>query len=89
MNSPVFKDEFQLMYSYLQIVNIETDEDITGLNFFTNTIRKQQYLRYDSTFIITSPLLFGNILDGPYRPVADTTLQLHGKVLTKKDNIHN
>ena len=84
MNSPVFKDEFQLMYSYLQIVNVETDEDITGLNFFTNTIRKQQYLRYDSTFIITSPLLFGNILDGPYRPVADTTLQLHGKVLTEK-----
>ena len=41
MNSPVFKDIFQLMYSYLQIVNIETDEDITGLNFFTDTIRKQ------------------------------------------------
>ena len=33
MNSPVFKDLFQLIYSYLQIVNIETDEDITGLNF--------------------------------------------------------
>ena len=84
MNSPVFKDEFQLMYSYLQIVNIETDEDITGLNFFTNTIRKQQYIRYDSTFIITSPLLFGPIIEGPFRPVADTTLQLHGKVLTEK-----
>ena len=33
MNSPVFKDLFQLIYSYLQIVNIETDEDITGLIF--------------------------------------------------------
>jgi len=84
MNSPVFKDIFQLMYSYLQIVNIETDEDITGLNFFTDTIRKQTYIRYDSTFIITSPLLFGDILAAPGRPVADTTLQLHGKVLTEK-----
>ena len=84
MNSPVFKDEFQLMYSYLQIVNVETDEDITGLNFFTDTIRKQQYLRYSHTFIITSPLIFGDILDGPYRPVADSTLQLHGQVLTEK-----
>ena len=84
MNSPVFKDEFQLMYSYLQIVNIETDEDITGLNFFTNTIRKQQYLRYSHSFIITSPLIFGDILDGPYRPVADSTLQLHAQVLTEK-----
>ena len=84
MNSPVFKDIFQLMYSYLQIVNIETNEDITGLNFFTDTIRKQTYIRYDSTFIITSPLLFGDILAAPGRPVADTTLQLHGKVLTEK-----
>ena len=84
MNSPVFKDEFQLMYSYLQIVNIETDEDITGLNFFTNTIRKQQYLRYSHSFIITSPLIFGDILEGPYRPVADSTLQLHAQVLTEK-----
>ena len=84
MNSPVFKDEFQLMYSYLQIVNIETDEDITGLNFFTNTIRKQQYLRYSHSFIITSPLIFGDILGGPNRPVADSTLQLHAQVLTEK-----
>ena len=84
MNSPVFKDEFQLTYSYLQIVNIETDEDITGLNFFTNTIRKQQYLRYSHSFIITSPLIFGDILGGPNRPVADSTLQLHAQVLTEK-----
>ena len=84
MNSPVFKDEFQLMYSYLQIVNVETDEDITGLNFFTNTIRKQQYLRYSHSFIITSPLIFGDILGGSNRPVADSTLQLHAQVLTEK-----
>ena len=55
MNSPVFKDLFQYVYSYFQIVNIETDEDITGLNFFTNHIRKQVYTRYDESFIIASP----------------------------------
>ena len=83
MNSPVFKDIFQLIYSYIQIINIETDEDITGLNFFTNTIRKQQYTRYDESFIITSPLLFGDILTTG-GPIADVTLQLAAKVLTEK-----
>ena len=83
MNSPVFLDLFQMVYSYLQIVNIETDEDITGLNFFTNTIRKQQYTRYDETFIISSPLLYGNILKTG-GPIIDVTLQLAAKVLTEK-----
>ena len=84
MNSPVFKDIMQFMFSYLQIVNIETDEDITGLNFFSDNIRKQQYTRYENSFIITSPLLYGDILEGPRRPIADVTLQLAAKVLTEK-----
>jgi len=83
MNSPVFKDIFQLIYSYIQIVNIETDEDITGLNFFTDSIRKEQYTRYDESFIITSPLFFGDILRTG-GPIADVTLQLAAKVLTEK-----
>ena len=83
MNSPVFKDIFQLIYSYIQIVNIETDEDITGLNFFTDTIRKEQYTRYDESFIITSPLFYGDILRTG-GPIADVTLQLAAKVLTEK-----
>ena len=84
MNSPVFKDLFQLIYSYLQIINIETDEDITGLNFFTDTIRRQQYTRYENSFLIASPLLFGDVFEKPLRPIADVTLQLHAKVLTQK-----
>lgn len=83
MNSPVFKDLFQLIYSYLQIVNIETDEDITGLNFFTDHIRKQQYIRYENSFLIASPLLYGDIFKTG-GPIADVTLQLHAKVLTQK-----
>ena len=83
MNSPVFKDIYQLIYSYIQIVNIETDEDITGLNFFTEHIRKEQYTRYDESFIITSPLFYGDILISG-GPIAEVTLQLAAKVLTEK-----
>ena len=84
MNSPVFLGLYQLVYSYIQIVNIETDEDITGLNFFTDTIRRQQYTRYENSFLIASPLLFGDVFEKPLRPIADVTLQLHAKVLTQK-----
>ena len=84
MNSPVFSDLFQLIYSYIQIVNIETDEDITGLNFFTDHIRKETYTRYEESFLIASPSFYGDPLTNPYAPIADVTLQLHGKVLTEK-----
>ena len=84
MNSPLFKELFQLIYAYLQIVNIETDEDITGLNFFTDSIDKKQFLRYDNSFIIASPTLYGDIFSRPGIPIADVTLQLSAKVLTEK-----
>ena len=83
MNSPVFKDMYQVMYSYLQIVNIETDEDITGLNFFTDTIRKEQYMKYEESFLIPTPLFYGDILQTG-GPICDVTLQLSSKVLTQK-----
>ena len=83
MNSPVFKDLYQLIYSYLQIVNIETDEDLSGLNFFTDTIRREQYIKYDHSFLIASPKFYGDILETG-GPIADVYLQLDAKVLTQK-----
>ena len=83
MNSPVFKDLYQLIYSYLQIVNIETDEDLSGLNFFTDTIRREQYIKYDQSFLIASPKFYGDILETG-GPIADVYLQLDAKVLTQK-----
>ena len=83
MNSPVFLGLYQLIYSYLQIVNIETDEDITGLNFFSDHIRKEQYMKYENSFLIASPLFYGDILQTG-GPVADVYLQLAAKVLTQK-----
>ena len=84
MNSPVFSDLFQFIYSYIQIVNIETDEDITGLNFFSDHIRKETYTKYEDSFIIASPSFYGDPLTNPNAPIADVTLQLHAKVLTEK-----
>ena len=84
MNSPVFSGLFQFIYSYIQIVNIETDEDITGLNFFSDHIRKQTYTRYEHSFIIASPFIYGDPLTNPNAPIADVTLQLAAKVLTEK-----
>ena len=83
MNSPVFHQLYQLIYSYIQIVNIETDEDITGLNFFTNTIRREQYTKYDESFLIASPLFYGDISQTG-GPICDVYLQLSAKVLTEK-----
>ena len=83
MNGPVFKDLYQLTFSYIQIVNIETDQDITGLNFFTDYIRRQVYTRYEESFLIASPQFYGDILVTGY-PVAESTLQLAAKVLTEK-----
>ena len=84
MNSPVFLGLYQLVYSYIQIVNIETDEDITGLNFFTDTIRKEQYTKYENSFIIASPKIEYDMLSIPGIPVAEFTLQLAAKEKKKK-----
>ena len=82
MNSPVFRSIFQFVYSYFQIVNIETDEDISGLNFFSDNIRKEVYTKYDDSFIIASPPIYGPVEMGG--PVVDVYLQLAAKVLTEK-----
>ena len=55
----------------------------TKINFFTDHTRKQIYTRYDESFIIASPLFYGDILISG-APIADATLQLAAKVLTEK-----
>ena len=86
LNSPVFLEMFQLIYSYIQLVKIETDEDITGLNFFTDHIREQTYSRYDETFIIASPLFYGDVLISG-GPVIDVTFQLACKSFNREKTI--
>ena len=42
------------VYSYLQVINVETDEDIFGFGT-SNNIRKGKYLKYDQSQILYSP----------------------------------
>ena len=76
-----FKDLFQNIYTHLQIIVIETDEDILGFNYFAN-IRKEKYLKYDESFVHVSPS-FGDIYEENGK-FCSVTIQLAGKVLTQK-----
>ena len=42
------------VYSYLQVINIETDEDIVGLGT-SNNMRRGKYLKYDQSQMLYSP----------------------------------
>ena len=52
--SPIYKNIYQKIYAYLQIVIKDTDKDFIGLkNFWENNIEK--YLKYEESWIISSP----------------------------------
>ena len=76
-----FKNLLQNIYTHLQIVNIETDEDILGFKDFAN-IRKEKYLKYDESFVHVAPAVSDIYkIGGSFCTV---TIQLAGKVLTQK-----
>ena len=50
----VSSDFYMDVYSYLQVINIETDEDIFGLGT-SNNIRRGKYLKYDQSQMLYSP----------------------------------
>ena len=70
-----------LRYTHLQIVNIETDEDIIGFKDFH--IKNEKYLKYDESFVHTNPRE-NDIYDTPGEPLCTVIIQLAGKVLTQK-----
>ena len=82
INAPVFLTVYQKIYSYIQIVFIETDNDITGLNFLAEN-KVEQYPKYDNSMLIAAPG-DANIIFTPGKPVCDITMQLHQKILTTK-----
>ena len=82
INAPVFLTIYQKIYSYIQIVFIETDEDLTGLNFFAKD-KREQYPKYENSMLIAAPGS-ASILDVEGLPVCDVTMQLHQKILTTK-----
>ena len=76
-----FKHLLQNIYTHLQIVIIETDEDILGFNYFEN-IRKEKYLKYDESFVHVSPA--SNDIYKNNGTLCTVTIQLAGKILTQK-----
>ena len=76
-----FQNLYQKIYTHLQIVNIETDEDILGFKDFH--IKNEKYLKYDESFVHTNPRE-NNIYDTPGEPLCTVIIQLAGKVLTQK-----
>ena len=82
IQSPVFSFIYQKIYTYMQIVNLETDEDWLGFEGLSD-IKKEQFLRYDESWIITAPSPHMQSLQAG-KPVCDITIQLSAKVLTTK-----
>ena len=82
IQGPVFSFLYQSIYTYMQIVNLETDQDWLGFEALSD-IKKEQFLRYDESWIIAAP---SPHMDGlkAMTPVCDITIQLSAKVLTTK-----
>ena len=53
VSANVGKTLFKDVHSFFQVINIETDEDILGLEFFSK-IKKEKYIKYDQSVILSS-----------------------------------
>ena len=51
---PIFLQIYQKTYSYIQIVRVETNEDITGLNLNSKN-KVEVFTKYQDSFVIASP----------------------------------
>ena len=81
INTPVFLSLYQYIYTYIQIVILETDDDISGIKFWEES-KVEKYPIYDESYIITAPPN-GDILKTG-GAICEVTLQLAAKVLTIK-----
>ena len=81
INSPVFLTVYQKVYSYIQIVFVETDEDLTGLNFWAKN-KIEKYPKYESSMLIAAPGTDKILQTGG--AVCDVTMQLAAKILTQR-----
>ena len=80
---PTYKDLHLMIYVYLQIVIIETDDNIIGFEALSQT-KEEKYLKYDTTWIIPSPNLNGDFTVNPNADLNDITIQLSPNVLILK-----
>lgn len=78
---PVFLRMYQEIYSYFQIIFVETNEDITGLNYWAKP-KVEKYTKYLDSFIISAPGTTDILKIGG--PVCDVTMQLAATVLSQR-----
>jgi len=79
VSANIWANLFQDIHSFFQIVNIETDEDFLGFEFFSRT-KKEKYIKYDESIILSS--LKGNIFETG-GSICDITIQLSEQELTQ------
>ena len=81
VNSPASKNLFQNINAYLQVVEMETDNDIVGFEGLTN-IKKEKYLKYDGPIVLSRLNDITQYKAG--QALCDVTVQLTEQVLTIK-----
>jgi hypothetical protein len=78
---PIFLQIYQKTYSYIQIIRVETNEDILGFNLIPKK-NVEIFTKYQDSFVIATPGSDEILKTGG--PVCDITLQLAANVLTQK-----
>ena len=82
INGPVFKTLYQQILTYMQIVILETDQDVVGFEGLSD-IDTKQFLKYEESWITVSPSPH-TLEFQPFTPISEVTIQLSAKVLTQK-----
>ena len=82
ISGPIYKNLHQQIYTYMEIIDVQTDNDFLGLSAFTNYY-SQKLLKYDTSWIISSPNEQNETYEYGY-PLCEIIVQLSEKVLTQK-----
>ena len=80
---PTYKELHQMIYVYMQLVIIETDDNIIGFEALSNT-KTEKHLKYETSWIISSPNIQGDYIQNPDYGLNNITIQLSPTVLTQK-----
>ena len=76
---PIFKDLYQMVYTYFKLSILESDSELTGLDFIPN-IKTEKYLKHDGYLIVTMPPNLYN----RQGEIIEVIIQLSSNVITTK-----
>ena len=81
ITGPVFKNLLQKIYTYMQIIDVQTDKDSLGLSAFSN-YNSEKLLKYEESWIISAPNENETYENG--FPFCEITIQLSQRVITQR-----